>query len=91
MICPWGKSKEAYLTAPPPKKALAPVCDFSFNIPHEYNDFIRKFKETVNVHSFFGAFKNKDAQEPFNLNQRIRQVGAYKFAIITESIIEKDW
>eukprot|EP00339_Tiarina_fusa_P002680 CAMPEP_0117013152 /NCGR_PEP_ID=MMETSP0472-20121206/10910_1 /TAXON_ID=693140 ORGANISM="Tiarina fusus, Strain LIS" /NCGR_SAMPLE_ID=MMETSP0472 /ASSEMBLY_ACC=CAM_ASM_000603 /LENGTH=299 /DNA_ID=CAMNT_0004716391 /DNA_START=155 /DNA_END=1051 /DNA_ORIENTATION=+ len=91
LICPWGGSPAAYLSPPPPKKAHSPVCDFVGNVPAGYHTFFEAFHSKITTDSFGGAWKNRDAPVPYDLSQRIKHVGEYKFALVTEAAREKDW
>lgn len=91
LICPWGRNPQAYLSPPPSKHAGAPVCDFLGHVPPGYHGLLESLRDHIKVDSFGGPWKNADAPEPFNLPNRIRHVGQYKFALVTESTIEVDW
>ena len=90
LICPWGRSFDAYLHPPPTKRTDATICDFSPAIASQYQPFFEELHKNIEVHAYAGQLKNREPSQPYNLKTRLREVGKYKFAIVSEYVIEND-
>eukprot|EP01138_Halocafeteria_seosinensis_P001553 gb/GECG01001591.1/.p1 GENE.gb/GECG01001591.1/~~gb/GECG01001591.1/.p1 ORF type:complete len:545 (+),score=95.60 gb/GECG01001591.1/:1-1635(+) len=98
LVCPWGRSKEAFLEQPPQKDNERMLAYFNEhgNAP-EFNDFLNRLFELGQdrIHSFIHR-KNREMPveaggNPFQLENRLRFLSEYKFHLITEATLEENW
>ena len=75
---------------PPTKRTDAAICDFSLAIASQYQTFFEELHKNIEVHAYAGQLKNREPSQPYNLKTRLREVGKYKFAIVSEYVIEND-
>jgi Glycosyltransferase family 10 (fucosyltransferase) C-term len=100
MICPWGHPISDYLKIPSRKQKQNDRFIAYFNehgVAKEYDSFIQDFFRAAEnggnpVHAF-QHMKTRDLPEEATgqLENRLKFLSTYKFVLVTEAIVEKDW
>eukprot|EP01134_Creolimax_fragrantissima_P006400 CFRG6400T1 len=99
LVCPWGRGKDAYAHRPPKKNPKHKVAYFNeHGIAPENVQFVEEFMKLMgenNVDRYI-HMRNKELPpeavgNPYQLENRLKFLGTYKFHIVTEPIIYPDW
>lgn len=67
------------------------VADFSGSVTGDFMAQRRALSDAFAIDAFSGPFRNSQEEGEYTLAGRMRTIGHYKFTIVSEGIIERDW
>eukprot|EP00002_Diphylleia_rotans_P027391 TRINITY_DN5490_c0_g1_i1.p1 TRINITY_DN5490_c0_g1~~TRINITY_DN5490_c0_g1_i1.p1 ORF type:complete len:411 (+),score=86.52 TRINITY_DN5490_c0_g1_i1:103-1335(+) len=89
-ICEWGFPRSKYLNPPPKKTPGNILVSYLTTIPPGYQDKINSLLAGMDGASFV-TWSQDATENELNFEKRIAFSGTFKFVLITEAFIEKDW
>ena len=95
-MCPWGRGPDAYQRPPPPKIPGRHVLSFlEHGIAPEHREFVDALLDKLSVDRYQYRMNHpipdEAGGEPFSLERRLSFIGTYKFMIVAEEVVERDW